>query len=98
MPLINNLDKYFKKAFLLPDDIDIQFNTSRLNLHLEFKDAEKLAAFEKKIMSESAKKFFFSKTQNIFINNDNLPLVKGKIVNIINDMMDKNFKKFLETE
>lgn len=98
MSLINNLDKYFKKTFLLYDDINIQFNTSSLNLHLEFKDAEKLAAFEKKIMSESAKKFFFSKTQKLIATNNDLNFTKRAIVSIINNMMDKNFKKFLETE
>jgi hypothetical protein len=48
MPLINNLDKYFKKTFLSYDDIGIQFNTSSLNLLLDFKDATKLATFQKK--------------------------------------------------
>jgi hypothetical protein len=49
-------------------------------------------------MNETAKSFLFSKTQNIYINNNNLPLVKEKIVNIINDVMYKNFTNFLENE
>lgn len=98
MPLINNLDKYFKKTFLLYDDIDIQFNTSSLNLYLDFKDATKSAIFQKKMMNKAAKNFFFQKTQKLIATNNDLNFTKRAIVSIINNMMDKNFKKFLETE
>ena len=82
----------YRKIFIT--DIDIQFNTSTNNFKLEFKDATKLSAFRKKMMNETAKNFLFSKTQNIYINNNNLPLIKEKIVNIIY----KNFTNFLENE
>jgi len=88
----------YGKIFITDSDIDIQFNTSTNNLKLEFKDATKLSAFRKKMMNETAKSFLCSKTQNIYINNNNLPLVKEKIVNIINDVMYKNFTNFLENE
>ena len=88
----------YRKIFITDSDIDIQFNTSTNNLRLEFKDATKLSAFQKKMMNETAKNFLFSKTQKIYINNNNLPLVKEKIVNIINDVMYKNFTNFLENE
>jgi len=87
-----------RKIFITDSDIDIQFNTSTNNLRLEFKDATKLSAFQKKMMNETARSFLFSKTQKIYINNNNLPLVKEKIVNIINDVMYKNFTNFLENE
>jgi len=88
----------YRKIFITDSDIDIQFNTSTNNFKLEFKDATKLSAFRKKMMNETAKNFLFSKTQNIYINNNNLPLIKEKIVNIINDVMYKNFTNFLENE
>jgi hypothetical protein len=101
MPLINNLDKYFKKTFLSYDDIGIQFNTSSLNLLLDFKDATKLATFQKKMMNKTAKNFFLSEVQKltVTVNNDNFYLIKKAIVDIINNMMNKKFyPNVLETE
>jgi hypothetical protein len=48
--------------------------------------------------NKAAESYLFLKTKNIYINNNNLPLVKEKIVNIINDVMYKNFTNFLENE
>jgi hypothetical protein len=88
----------YRKIFITDSDIDIQFNTSTNNLKLEFKDVTKLSAFQKKMTNKAAKSYLFLKTKNIYINNNNLPLVKEKIVNIINDVMCKNFTNFLENE
>lgn len=96
---LDNLDKYFKKTFLLYDDIDIQFNTSSLNLHLDFKDATKLATFRKKMRNKAAEKFLLSKVQKLTVSNDNLYFIKKTIVDIINNMMNKKFyPNILETE
>lgn len=88
----------YRKIFITDSDIDIQFNTSTNNLKLEFKDATKLSAFQKKMTNKAAKSFLFLKTENIYINNSNLPLIKEKIVNIINEVMNKNFTNLLENE
>lgn len=88
----------YRKIFITDSDIDIQFNTNTNNLKLEFKDATKLSAFQKKMTNKAAKSYLFSKAQKIYINNNNLPLIKEKIVNIINDVMCKNFTNFLENE
>ena len=49
----------YKKIFITNSDIDIQFNTNTNNLKLEFKDATKLSAFQKKKMTNKAAKNFF---------------------------------------
>lgn len=88
----------YRKIFITDNDVDIQFDTSTNNLKLEFKDITKLSTIQKKMTNKAAKNFLFSKTQNIYINSNNLPLVKEKLVNIINEMMCKNFTNFLENE
>ena len=93
---INNFD--YKKTFITDNDINLAFDISANRLELGFKDETKLSAFQKKMTNKAAKNFLFSKTQNIYINNSNLPLIKEKIINIINDVMCKNFTNFLENE